>query len=41
MFAFIGVLGFFAELRSFNDESRFAVHTAEKVIATYRYGELQ
>ena len=30
-----------AELRSFNDESRFTVHTAAKVIAAYQYGEPQ
>jgi hypothetical protein len=30
-----------AELRSFNDESRFTVHTAQEVIAAYQYGEAQ
>ena len=28
-----------AELRSYNDESRFTVHTAQKIIAAYQDGE--
>jgi hypothetical protein len=28
-----------AEMRSFNDESRFTVHTAAEVIDAFQYGE--
>ena len=28
-----------AEMRSFNDESRFTVHTAQKLVAAYQDGE--
>ena len=28
-----------AEMRSFNDESRFTVHTAAEVVAVYQDGE--
>ena len=30
-----------AELRSYNDESRFTVHTADEVIGVYQDGEQQ
>jgi hypothetical protein len=30
-----------AQMRSFNDESKFTVHTAQEVIATYQDGEAQ
>jgi len=30
-----------AELRSFNDESRFTIHTVNRIVAAYQFGQLQ